>query len=129
MKKIAIIFLLFLYLIPTIGFSVSAHYCGGKMTSLSLKLVDNHKCPCGSKKMKEGCCKDETKTFNLKNDQQKTTSVTCNFKRTTDLQLFFTDDLNLVYRFPIVQKSFAHSTHPPDNLRQPLYLLNQVFRV
>ncbi len=59
-------------MIPAIGVTLSAHHCGGKITSVSLKfLAFGHKCPCGKKPMKKGCCKDEIKTFKLENEQQK----------------------------------------------------------
>ena len=79
MKKLIAILLMFLYIIPAIGVTVKTHCCGGKVTSLSLNPFDTkHKCPCGSKKMKKDCCKDETTTFKLDDEQQKTKQISCN---------------------------------------------------
>src|SRR5690606_36904045 len=73
MKRIAVILLVLLYLVPAIGVTVSAHHCGGVITSVSLKMLDfGHKCPCGKLPMKKDCCRDETTTFRLSEEQQKT---------------------------------------------------------
>lgn len=130
MKKIAVILLMFLYLIPAIGVKVSAHHCGGKITSVSIKLLDfGHKCPCGNKPMKKDCCKDEAKTFKLKDEHQKAIQFTLKGFKT------FTNAPILVYNFlfsfkePLISDGHLSYTHPPDNTKHPLYIRHSVFRI
>lgn len=120
---------MFLYLIPAIGVTVSAHYCGGKITSVSIKLIDTHKCPCGKKAMKKDCCKDEMKVFKLKDVQQKAPQFAFNLTSTTDLQPVIADNFTFFYQVPFVQNDFNNSTHPPDNVKHPLYIRHRVFRI
>jgi len=58
MKKIAIIVLMFLYLIPAIGVSATVHYCVSKLSSIT--FIDNGepKCGCNEKAMKKNCCNE-----------------------------------------------------------------------
>ncbi|QQS28964.1 MAG: hypothetical protein IPM47_19355 [Sphingobacteriales bacterium] len=132
MKKIAVILLMFLYLIPAIGVTISTHYCGGKVTSVSFNPFDTkHKCPCGSKKMKKNCCKDETTTFKLEDEQRKTQQVFCNFIKIkiSDFQPALTSNLTFNYRSPLLFTEFDHSAHPPDDLKHPLYIRHRVFLI
>jgi hypothetical protein len=130
MKRITVILLMFLYMIPAIGVTVSAHYCGGKVTSVSFNPFDTkHKCPCGSKKMKKDCCKDETTTFKLDDEQQKTKQISCNVVKITDFQPAVPTNLTFDYHTPLLSTEFDHSTHPPDDLKHPLYIRHCVFRI
>ncbi len=64
MKRAGILFLTFLYAIAVIGISLSVHYCGKRINSVSLG-IETKKCCCGDKKEdKKGCC--TTKTFSAK---------------------------------------------------------------
>ena len=130
MKKIIVIFLMFLYLIPANGVSISAHYCGGKVTSFSFNPFDTkHKCPCGSKKMSKDCCKDETATIKLDDEHQKTQQVFCNTIKVSDFQPALSTNLTFDYQTSLISTEFDHSIHPPDDLKHPLYIRYQVFRI
>ena len=130
MKKITVILLMFLYLIPAIGVTVSAHYCGGKVTSVSLNPFDTkHKCPCGSRKMPKNCCKDETTTIKLADEQQKTQQISCNVVKFTDFQPAIPTNLTFDNHTPLLSTEFDRSTHPPDDLKHPLYIRHCVFRI
>ncbi|HET6243110.1 MAG: hypothetical protein H0V01_07615 [Bacteroidetes bacterium] len=130
MKRIAIILLMFLYLIPAIGVTVAAHYCGGKIASVSINSFDTkHKCPCGSKKMAKDCCKNKTTTIKFDDEQQKTQQVLCNSMKVTDFQPALLNNLNFDYHSPLLSTEFDHSTHRPDDLKHPLYIRQCVFRI
>ena len=58
------------------GITITTHYCGGKLASVSVNLLDTEKCACGSKKMKKDCCKTTTCTFSIKEVQQKNVEYT-----------------------------------------------------
>lgn len=131
MKKIALLLLLFLYLIPAIGVTVSTHFCGGKIASVSFNpFVTNHKCPCGSKKMKKDCCKDETTSFKLDNEQQKTQQVLCNFVTGTSIiQPAILTAVTFGYKTALLTTWFEYHTHPPDDLKHSLFIRHCIFRI
>lgn len=129
MKRITVILLMFLYLIPAVGVTVSAHYCGGKITSVKLKLIDTHKCPCGKKPMKKDCCKDVTKIFKLKNEQQKAHQFTLKVFKEFTFQPVLADNFTFCYQQPITASNFGDSSPPPDNIKHPLYIQHRVFRI
>ena len=130
MKKIAIILLMFLYLIPAIGVTVSAHYCGGQLRSVSFNPFDTkHKCPCGGKKMPKDCCKDDITTFKLEDEQQKTQPFFCNAVKSIDLKQAISTNLTFEYLSLFTPTIFDYSSHPPDDLKYPLYIRHCVFRI
>ncbi|WP_146217711.1 hypothetical protein [Chitinophaga sp. S165] len=62
MKRFITILLAFLYITLTSGFTVSAHYCMGKLASVTFKSQADDICNMCSKPGKKGkCCKDEYK--------------------------------------------------------------------
>ena len=130
MKKIVVALLMFLYLIPAIGVSVSAHYCMGTVTSVSLELFnDGHHCPCGSKAMKKDCCRDESTIIKLKSEQQKSQQVSSTIIKVTDFQPAFTAIFTIGYPLPSLISEFTNTTQPPDNVKHPLYIRHHVFRI
>lgn len=129
MKKVAVLLLMFFYLIPAIGVTVSVHYCGGKVTSVSLNPFDaKRKCPCGSKKMKKDCCRDKNTTIKLdtvqKNTQQIFNYVDVKF---TELQTVILTKLFFEYNSVLSFSEISQSSHPPDRIRTPLYILLRIF--
>lgn len=129
MKKITVILLLICYLMPAIGMTVVTHYCGGKLTSVSLQLSGTEKCPCGSKKMKKDCCKTKTCTFKIKDEQQQAPQLSVDFNKTISFQPAIIHTCNATIFCASVEKDFHTHHPPPDKIKQPLYLLNQVFRI
>jgi hypothetical protein len=130
MKKIALLLILFLYLVPAIGITVSAHYCGSRITWLSLNFEhQEHKCACGSKKMKTDCCKDEITFIKLDNKQINTSTDFNTVAPITailnPLQGFANKGLCLSTQ-PIIQ---LLCLPPPDNLKHPLYVRHCTFLI
>lgn len=83
MRKFVCIILIFVYPLLTSGVVLQLHYCGGKLSSVSLALSDAHSCSCGSKSMKKGCCKNESLHVKVKGDHKTSNNVllpltTCN---------------------------------------------------
>jgi hypothetical protein len=130
MKKVALLLILFLYLVPAIGIMVSAHYCGSRMTWVSVNFEDQeHSCACGSKKMKTDCCKDKVAFIKLDNKQ-------LNTSYDFSIIAFITATLNPLQGF--AHKSLCLSTKhiiqllclpPPDNLKHPLYVSHCTFLI
>lgn len=72
-KKQICIFLAFFLLVSSTGFSFNVHFCGDKLSSISLKSnftkPNSHKSCCAVIEKKESCCND--KVFNFqKNIEQ-----------------------------------------------------------
>lgn len=120
---------MFMYVIPAIGITVSVHYCGGKISSLSLKFSDTHKCGCGNKKMKKNCCKDETKTFKIKDVQQHAASLFLNTSKAFEINKAIAFREISFFETISVSSNLYNTHHPPDKLKQPLYISNRILRV
>jgi len=130
MKKATIILLMLLYLIPAIGVTVSVHYCGGRLASVSLNPSDTeHKCPCGSKKMKKDCCKDVVNTLELDDDQKRPQPMLLNIGAIAIAHHVVACTQAFNHKSPAISAEFEHCSHPPDDLKHPLYLRYQVFRI
>ncbi|MCG3165034.1 MAG: hypothetical protein POELPBGB_00794 [Bacteroidia bacterium] len=128
MKRISIIFIMFLYLIPSIGFSVTVHYCGGKIASVSF-FNEKGKCGCGNKKMKKDCCKDETTIYQLDNEQQKIQQCSFNFQQTKEFQPALNINEQTTYQSTFNPTTFYNCAHPPDEVKHPLYIQHRAFRI
>lgn len=129
MKRVFTIFLLIFYLIPAIGVSVTIHYCEGKAvsTSISIGLSGNHKCPCGRKEMKKGCCHNETVVYQLDDAQQKAAST--NIEPLKEIAQPFPACLIASHTplFFIEDDVFSSYLPPPEDWRsEPIFLLHRV---
>lgn len=73
MKKFLVSILAIVYLAATAGATVHMHYCMGDLAGWSLMNSGKNQCSyCGMEKKatgNKGCCKDEHKQFQLKQDQ------------------------------------------------------------
>ena len=65
LKKSISILLTFVFLISSSGFSINRHYCGNKLKSTNILLIQNTGSCCGKKEMPEGCCKNETQVIKI----------------------------------------------------------------
>jgi hypothetical protein len=70
-KRFLSISLLFLYLLSSAGVTVSAHYCGGDLASLSLFQSGSCCCDDTQDVTDDGCCKDEQRQLKITADQNK----------------------------------------------------------
>jgi len=129
MKKITVILLLFCYLIPAIGLSVNQHYCGGKLTSVSILISDSHSCPCGKKTMNKDCCKDKTTIIKFKDTQNFSKKVASNFSQTFKFLVQVFPVYNYNYPAVAFEKHLPFDHPPPLQKSEPLYLLNRVFLI
>lgn len=130
MKRITVILLMLLYLVPSIGLTVSAHHCGGKIASYSLRLLDlGEKCPCGKKPMKKDCCKEEAKIFKLKSEQQKSHQLLVKVFTSPPVQPIVSTIIAFGYTNPSPTFGLVSNLPPPDDLKHPLYLRHRDFRI
>jgi hypothetical protein len=128
-KQTAVAFLIVIHLLFSVGIAVSSHYCAGKVTSVKLSILAEHKCPCGKKPMKKDCCREEAKTFKLKNEQQKADQFSLTVFKADMLRPVFTDVCKLCSPQPLALNKYLSFGHPPDNTKHPLYIQQRVFRI
>lgn len=128
MKRFKVILLLLLYILPAIGANVFVHYCGGKISSISIASAHADSCGCDGKKMKKDCCKDETISFQIDDEQiqlKQDFNTTAKFTYSPTLLLQPLLLPNHSFRSLIVLDC---SSHPPNKGSSSLYILNRVFR-
>lgn len=114
-KKVSHIILSVLFLIITVGFAVSKHYCGGEQVATSFFTEADSCCESGD------CCKDESKTFQLDADYAASSSV--EVPETAQTELFAVAlvllDLNLgEYKYP--NQFVAADVPPPPRIQTAL---------
>lgn len=134
MKKIAVAIFAFFYLGLSAGATVHFHYCMGKLVKWDLGQNEkSDRCSkCGMMKMqsekKKHCCKDESTTIKIVNDQK---TATNNFDL-PHLSLVAISSLFIELNttlFSSVSKKTPVSHAPPRNDNTGIYLLNCVFRI
>jgi len=129
-KKASIIALIFLYLIPSIGISVTSHFCRGKLASTSIGFLEANNCACGSKKMKKGCCENKTQLIKLEDDQQKSQFGSLNFIKPVKYVPYFIRSISPQFVSIAVKRSGSRYLHPPgDKVKHDIYLLYQSFLI
>lgn len=129
MKKAIVILLLFFYLIPAIGVSISVHYCCGKLASVSLTYDQVGNCACGKKALKRKCCKTKNTIVKLKDVQKNSSQIILkSFKELKGQPALCSKQL-LAYQNPTL--FLADNVYPPplSQTGKPLYLRLRVFRI
>ncbi len=128
MKRAAVILITILYLLPVIGMTVSAHYCCGKLSSVSLNFLGKGKCPCGTKKMKKNCCKTKTCLLSIKDVQQNSPQLAIDFSKSFSFVPCVITTNPVVLHSTTFLIPFCNNL-PLPKIKQPLYLSNKVFRI
>lgn len=130
MKKSAVIALMLIYLAASSGANGSMHYCGGVLASISFVNDSTSKCACGSEEMGKDCCRDINFYLHLDDGQQSASQVTFDFYKFLDIDAALVPVSHILFYEPswVLVNSYI-SYHPPDNVSQSLYVLNQVFRI
>lgn len=124
MKKIAAIFLVFLYLIPSIGFSMDLHFCGGNVTAVSIQKALDKDCVCG-KKASSKCCKEVHVEVKL-DDSQKAASSLIVSKQVNEIKLFtkaFPETESIILSLANYTV-YYYPSHFQVFLNKPVYIMN-----
>ena len=128
MKKVALILLICIYSLATMGFSLKQFYCCGtlKSTSISLTPDAEHKCAKGNEK--GGCCDNKYQFFKVKDNYITADQVTSPVKHFVDLHLYTPsfEDISFASQKPTLA---YRSNAPPLHLGVPIYITNCVFRI
>lgn len=130
MRRIVAILLFACYLIPCLGLSVSTHYCGGKVTSVSVLSTKNTHCLCGKRAMKKGCCKDKVILVKTSQEQNIQKSIVYSSFKFSNFSVIKAS----IFKSPFLSSQLMGHilawTDPPPGLSPGnLYLLNRVFRI
>ena len=119
-RKITHILFAILLLITTMGFSVSKHYCGSRLVSISINSTAES---CCADKKTSNCCHNETEFFQF--DKDFTSPVIVENNQIQELDILFPSmfvyllDRSMIFESEIL--NFAESP-PPPNLHTKLSL-------
>ncbi|OJY97492.1 MAG: hypothetical protein DI535_21905 [Citrobacter freundii] len=128
MKKAAIILLICVYSLATMGFSLKQFYCCGKLKSVTFSLLQEAKDKCGNGDDKTGCCDSKFQFFKVKDNHISADQADFPFKHFIDLHLYtpsFQDISFVSQKTTIAYRSNA----PPLHQGVPIYIYNCVFRL
>ena len=130
MKKLFASILMILYLVPSVGVTVSAHFCGGELMTVAYSDKKENKCFCGNKKMQKGCCEDTHVTLKMDDSHQKTELLAPKFvSALAILPSLPVETRTLPFTVESIDRVSYDLFHPPNLYKNPLYLLNRVFRI
>ncbi len=130
MRKLIVTLMLLLYVIPNFGINITVHYCGGKFSSLSLAGTSpENKCACGNKKMKQNCCQDKDFLLQFDDVQIQPSQNVVTFAKSFKFPMVLPQTVQFEYDFCPLTYNSDYFPPPPNNVKPPLYLLHQVFRI
>lgn len=128
MKKAAAIFIICIYAISSLGFSVKEFYCCGKLKSVTLSLrVDGGKA-CNKDESKDKCCQTKFQYHKVKNSHLASTilvNCTNDFQPTLTFTLIHT--VKFVGAVPGIDGNRSHA--PPLHPGVAVYISNCVYRI
>lgn len=127
MKKVALILLICIYSLATMGFSLKQFYCCGKLKSINISLALETKQKC-SKGNAKGCCDNKYQFFKVKDNHITADKASTPVNHFIDLHLYsplFQDITFVCNEITIAYKSNG----TPLNATVPLYIYNCVFRI
>lgn len=124
-KKVAILSLLLVYFTVTVGFTMSAHFCGGQVTKVSFS---SKKLFCGEKEMEMRCC--HNKHIDVKvSDKHQTVNNAAQFQA-TDITLFLVPFQPFsIHQALAVKNNLDEYRGPPLHPSVPIIISNSVFRI
>ncbi|TKK66321.1 hypothetical protein FC093_17200 [Ilyomonas limi] len=128
MKKIALILLILIYAISTFGVGLKEFYCCGKLTSISISLVDTGKDKCKKGDSKDDCCKSKYQFLQVKDKHFASVHPSLPLKYSIALvptNLSFHTVSLLPKKIDVINGSHA----PPIISAVPIYITNCAFRI
>ena len=128
MKKIAIILLLGVYSLSTLGLSLKSFYCCGKLKSVTVTITQDQQQNCANNDGMSDCCKTKYQFFKVKDNHVAGDVVTTPALHFCYLHLF-TSSFRII-NYPSEKNEVANlSNAPPLHHTVPEYIFNRVFRV
>lgn len=127
MKKAALISLICIYSLATMGFTLKQFYCCGKLKSITFTLEQDSKQKCG-KGEGGGCCDNKYQFFKVKDKHISADKINCPVNYFIGLHLY--NPSFTITTFAVQQTTLDYSSHsPPFYTGVPLYISNCIFRI
>ncbi len=128
MKKAATIFIICIYAMSFLGFSVKEFYCCGKLKSVTLSLGEKAAEKCNKDESKNSCCKTKVQYLKVKNSYL-ASAIAINASNYFHYLVPFTE-LNATTIVASVQEGEATRSHaPPLHPGIAVYISNCVYRI
>lgn len=126
MKKFFALFLCLVYFVVSNGLTINKHYCGGKLFSVKIGVLNSYKCACGSSTMKKNCCHNQT--ILIKNTSQQNITKICfvNFSSKSFFKTFFSKDLSSFKHKRITSYREYNFSDNIIHKERPVFILNRV---
>lgn len=120
MKSIYVILILILYSIPTVGLTITFHYCSGNYSSFSFGNSNTPGCSCG---MKKKCCEDKTITIKIVDEQSKTKTIDLKITKLENHLIKSSNCIVVINQKIKINKLNNLIYPPPINKKQQLFIL------
>ena len=128
MKKSALFILLCIYTLSSLGVGVNKFYCCGILQTTGLTLGQSTGNSCGNGDEKDGCCKTNFKSLQIKDSHVASGDVTVALNHFTLLNLF-TPSFSCI-PVAISAMEIAYASHaPPVRQSIPIYIFYCVYRI
>jgi len=128
MKKVALILLICVYSLATMGFSLKQFYCCGKLKSVAISLTQDANQKSGKGIKKSGCCDNKYQFFKVKDNHITADQVNSPVKCFIDLHLYAPSFQEITFASQKTLISYR-SNAPPLYTGVPLYIYNCIFRI
>jgi len=127
MKKIAAIILILVYGMSSLGMSVTADYCCGKLSKLGVSLKQNENPKQDNQLENKRCCGHKEVSFKVKTDHEITAKQNIVVSTQAVVQPVFFD---VPSRLNFLNKAISQNSNgPPLFNAVPVYISNCVFRI
>lgn len=127
MKKLALILLICIYSLATMGFSLKQFYCCGKLKSINISLALDTKQKCNKGNSKD-CCDNKYQFFKVKDTHISAEKISQPINHFSDLHIY--NPTFSITAFAVQRASIANNPHAPPLLTGvPVYIYNCVFRI
>ena len=127
MKKLAVIFLLTIYSLTTLGIGIRQFYCCGKLKSTNITLIQETKEKCSNSDAMKGCCKTKFKSLKVKNSHITGNSTIHFIKDFIDLDIPTPEfKIKAVVNEPAM---VTNTSHAPPGKNIPLYIFHCDYRI
>ena len=128
MKKVALILLICIYSLATMGFTFQQFYCCGKLREISLTIPKTQKSNCKTCNHSKGCCDNKYQFFKVNDNHFISDNIKAPVKQFSDLLLYTPSFSDII--FSSHQIFFCNKCNaPPVHYGVASYVYNCVFRI
>ncbi len=128
LKKLALISLILVYSLATVGVGLRQFYCCGELRSTTLALIQQAKLHCSEGAEKEGCCANKYQFLKVKDKHILSDEISTPVKQATQPDTYFISSLDLSFAGPSTVIT-SRSNAPPLLTGVLLYIYNCVFKI